>query len=56
MQVMIWVEAGENSKDRVEGMDAMAAVDGGCGVLSDRDESEAAPAELLRLPHSQCQH
>jgi hypothetical protein len=50
MQVMIWVEAGENSKERVEGMDAMTAAAGsdgagGCGVLSDRDESEAEPAD-----------
>ena len=50
MQVMMSVEAGENTMERVEGMDAMTAAAGsdgagGCGVLSDIDESEAAPAD-----------
>lgn len=50
MQVMISVDAEENSKEREEGMDAMTAAAGsdgagGCGVLSDIDESEAAPAD-----------
>ena len=50
MQVMISVEAGENTMERVEGMDAMTAAAGSdgagsCGVLSDIDESEAAPAD-----------